>query len=119
MRAVARALFGGPEATEELIADLRAQGASEATAKAQAASLREISDLRLPARMRPFVDLLLSVAGQWRMAGGGMAAMRPVAFDLVAVDVAARWLGITRDAALMRDLQTVEHEALRAMRDKP
>lgn len=48
-----------------------------------------------------------------------MGPLQPVALDLVAVDVAARWLGITPDAALMRDLQIVEHEALGAMRTKP
>lgn len=69
--------------------------------------------------MRPLVDLVLALIGQWRMAGGGMAPLRPVGFDLVAVDVAARWLGIAPDAALMRDLQVVEQEALAAMRTKP
>lgn len=68
--------------------------------------------------MRPLIDIVLATMGQWRMGGGGLGGMRPVALDLVAVDVAARWLGIAPDAGLLRDLRMIEQEALIAMRSE-
>ena len=97
-----------------------AQGLDEASARTAASGLvDEPGALTLPETMRPLIDLVLATLGQWRMAGGGMGPLRPVALDLGAVDVAARWLGITPDAGLLRDLRVIEHEALVLMRSEP
>lgn len=66
----------------------------------------------LPADMRDIVDLAVASAGQWRMAGGGFAPLRPVALDLAAVDAAARWLGLAPSRRLLADLRVIEEEAL-------
>lgn len=78
----------------------------------------EPETLVLPDTMRPLIDLVVATMSQWRMAGGGMAPMRAVALDLVAVDIAARWLGIVIDPPMFRDLQAIEREALVAMRSE-
>ncbi|MFI0477402.1 hypothetical protein [Paracoccus jiaweipingae] len=64
------------------------------------------------------IRLTLAMVGQWRMAGGGLAPARPVAMDLNALDVAARWLGIEPSPALLRQIALIEHEALKTM-EKP
>lgn len=77
---------------------------------------QDVDAVILPASERPLIRLALATAGQWRMAGGGMAAMRPVALDMTAVDVIARWLGIAPDARLFDGLAIIEREALKLMR---
>ena len=74
--------------------------------------------LELPVSLKPAIQLALAMLGQWRMAGGGLSGMRPIAFDLNALDVAARWLGITDTPALFRQIGLIEGEALKAM-EKP
>lgn len=100
--------------------DLCAQGLDEGLARQMAADMADTpAALVLPQAMRPLIDLVIAVMGQWRMGGGGMAPLRPVALDLVAVDAAARWIGIPPTAALLRDLRVIEHEALALMRSEP
>lgn len=72
--------------------------------------------LLLPAAEIPLIRLVSHASGQWRMGSAGMAGMRPIAFDLTALDVAARWLGITPDARLLSGLSIIEREALKLMR---
>lgn len=72
--------------------------------------------LLLPASEIPLIRLVSHASGQWRMGSAGMAGMRPIAFDLTALDVAARWLGITPDARLLNGLSIIEREALNIMR---
>ncbi|MDO5648865.1 hypothetical protein [Paracoccus sp. (in: a-proteobacteria)] len=69
----------------------------------------------LPAKLRPVIRLAMAMIGQWRLAGGGMMPARPVAFDLHALDVAARWLELTPSPKLLRQMQIIEAEALRLM----
>lgn len=75
--------------------------------------------ITLPSAERPLIRLVLASAGQWRMGPAGLGGMRPIALDLVAVDVAARWLGITPDARLFDGLAIIEREALKQMRTEP
>lgn len=83
------------------------------------ASYRDETTVRLPATLRPVVQLAAVTAGQWRMIGGGMTGMRPAALDLVALDVAARWLGIDPSPSLLADMRAIEAEALKAMERDP
>lgn len=76
-------------------------------------------EILLPQSELPLIRLLLAARGQWRMAGGGMAGSFRVAFDLGAVDVAARWLGLMPSPAMLRGLSIVESEALKLMRSQP
>lgn len=71
--------------------------------------------LVLPRSLRDAINLALAMIGQWRMAGGGLAGMRPIAFDLSALDVAARWLGIAPSPGLFRQVAVIEAEGLKAM----
>lgn len=105
--------------TTELEDDLRASGADEAQIAALVGGWSARDDVHLPAAMRPLIRLVLATVGQWRMAGGGMAPLRPVALDLTAVDVAGRWLGITPGPDMLADLQVIEAEALKAMEKEP
>lgn len=68
--------------------------------------------IRLPTRERPLIRLALATVGQWRIAVGLGAAAR-LAFDMTAVDVTARWLGITPTPALFDGLSVIEREALK------
>lgn len=95
--------------------------AEDMSRKEAVASAREMMGLEadsviLPASERPLIRLILAVAGQWRMGTVGLGGMRPIAFDMVAVDVTARWLGITPDARLLEGLAIIEREALKLMR---
>jgi len=104
--------------SEDLVADLTAEGMErrEAVAAARRIMGTDTEALVLPAAERPLIRLVLAVAGQWRMGGGGMAGMRPIGLDMTAVDVTARWLGITPDARLFDGLAIIEREALKLMR---
>lgn len=77
------------------------------------------TEILLPARDQPLIRLALAVQHRWLRASAGMGASVPVALDLVAADVAARWLGITPDARLLTDLTTLEREGLKLMRTEP
>lgn len=71
--------------------------------------------LTLPASLAPVIDLTILTRDQVRLVSGfGGAAV--IGFDFVAVDVAARWLGIVIDPAMARDLQVIHDEALTVMR---
>ncbi|UFS63844.1 hypothetical protein LO749_06535 [Paracoccus denitrificans] len=100
------------------MADLMAEGMERREAVACARRMMGLDDesLTLPASERRLIRLVLAVAGQWRMGGGGLAVMRPIALDMTAVDVTARWLGIAPDARLFEGLAIVEREALKLMR---
>jgi len=76
----------------------------------------EPETLLLPLRELPLIRLALKTHGQWRMVPVGLGGAVPVALDLVAVDVAARWLGITPDARLFDGLSIMEREALKLKR---
>lgn len=76
----------------------------------------ERETLILPESDRPLIRLALASSGQWRMAGIGLGATKPVSLDLTAVDTAARWLGITPSARLLDGLAILEREALKLMR---
>ncbi len=73
--------------------------------------------VELPSSERPLIRLILASAGQWRIAPQGLGGSRPVSLDLVAVDVAARWLGISPDAHLFNGLAIIEREALKLMKE--
>lgn len=88
----------------------------EAVASARQIMGIDADGLVLPETDRALIRLVLAVSGQWRMGGGGMGPMRPIAFDMVAVDVTARWLGITPGAHLLDGLGIIEREALKLMR---
>lgn len=104
--------------------DLIAEGMTRESARAAAAKMLREDDedgdeqLCLPRSELPLIRLIMAVRHQWRLAGGGMAGSFPVAFDLPAVDVAARWLGLTPDARLMDGLSIIEAEALKLMRNQ-
>lgn len=68
--------------------------------------------IRLPARERPLIRLVLATVGQWRIVAGLGGGGR-VAFDMTAVDVVARWLGIQPSPQLFEGLSVIEREALR------
>ncbi|TRD18348.1 DUF1799 domain-containing protein [Palleronia caenipelagi] len=86
---------------------------------AMIAELHPDTPLELPALFRPAITLITALSGQWRMAGGGLGPLRPVALDLTALDVAARWLGIAPSPRLLSEIRILEAEALRQMRDRP
>lgn len=111
-------IFGRRDDTSAMEADLRAQGASDEQIAALLGDAAPVLHLDLPAALRPAIRLARALIGQWRMIGGGLAAARPVAFDLASLDVAARWLGITPSAHLLRQIQVIEGAALRAMEGK-
>lgn len=100
------------------MADLMAEGMDRREAPAAARRIMglDTADLVLPASERPLIRLVLAVAGQWRMGGGGLAGMQPIGLDMTAVDVTARWLGIIPDARLFDGLAIIEREALKLMR---
>ncbi|MFE3838889.1 hypothetical protein [Pseudogemmobacter sonorensis] len=70
----------------------------------------------LPVSERDTIRLALASAGQWRIAPYGLGGARPVALDLTAVDVAARWLGIQPSTHIFDGLAIMEREALKTMR---
>ena len=70
----------------------------------------------LPLTDRPLIRLVGAVHHRWQRVSVGLGRTVPVAFDLPAVDVAARWLGITPDARLLDGLTIIEREALKLMR---
>lgn len=72
----------------------------------------------LPAFELPLIRLVSAVHRQWRTEVIGLGQSYPVAFDLVAVDVAARWLGLKPDARLLSGLQILEREALKLKRSQ-
>lgn len=75
----------------------------------------ETGPTRLPGSMRDIVRLAGATTAQWRIAGGGMGADVPIGFDMTAVDVVARWLGIEASPRLLDDLAVIEREALELM----
>lgn len=90
---------------------------SDAVAMAKAMLGADETSLELPRSEYPLIRLVLASAGQWRIAPQGLGGARPVSLDLVAVDVAARWLGITPDARLFEGLSIIEREALKLMKE--
>lgn len=80
--------------------------------------LGERPRLTLPASLRPVIQLALATVGQWRTASADLVGTVPVALDLTALDVAARWLGLTPSPDLFDDIRTIEAEALHLMRTK-
>lgn len=107
---------------EALVGDLMAEGGlsrPDAVKTARAMMGVEEDAIVLPMSERPLIRLVLASAGQWRMGPAGLGGMRPIAIDLVAADVAARWLGITPDARLFDGLAIIEREALKLMRTDP
>lgn len=76
------------------------------------------ASITLPVSERPTIRLALAVSGQWRLAPCGLGGSRPVALDMTAVDVTARWLGITPGPHLFEGLAIIEREALKIMRSR-
>lgn len=76
----------------------------------------EADDILLPDREIGLIRIVLAVQHRWQRVPVGMGASTPVAIDLVAADVAARWLGIIPDARLLNGLTILEREALKIMR---
>lgn len=76
----------------------------------------EVGEILLPLADQPLIRLALASHNRWQRAPAGLGASVPVAFDLPAVDIAARWLGIAPDARLMNGLTILEREALKLMR---
>ncbi|MCL4065929.1 DUF1799 domain-containing protein [Pseudomonas sp. GX19020] len=70
----------------------------------------------LPVSERETIRLALASAGQWRTAPYGLGGSRPIALDLTAVDVAAKWLGIQPSAHIFDGIAIMEREALKSMR---
>lgn len=79
---------------------------------------QEAGEILLPASDRPLIRLALACHGRWQRTPVGLGQSIPTAFDLPAVDVAARWLGITPDAYLLAGLTILEREALKLMRSE-
>lgn len=69
----------------------------------------------IPASLAPLIRLFAAVATQWRVAG---MAGEPIGLDLVAVDVAARWLGLTPSPDLLDGIAVMEAAALTAIRER-
>lgn len=95
-------------------------GADRAEATRIARSMTGADDVTivLPVSERPTIQLALAVTGQWRMVPQGLGGSRPVALDMTAVDVTARWLGITPGPHLFEGLAIIEREALKTMRSR-
>lgn len=95
-------------------------GADRAEAARIARSMTGADDLTiiLPVSERPTIRLAIAVSGQWRLAPAGLGGSRPVALDMTAVDVTARWLGITPGPHLFEGLAIIEREALKTMRSR-
>ena len=79
----------------------------------------EAGEILLPAADRPLIRLAVACASRWQRVSVGLGKSVPTAFDLPAVDVAARWLGITPDARLLDGLTIREREALQRRRTEP
>lgn len=75
------------------------------------------TSLRLPALDRPLIELAAATAGRWQYVPT-LEGLKPVGFDLVAIDVVARWLGVTIDRWLHDGLRIIEAEALRLMQER-
>lgn len=82
----------------------------------QMAGEEEVGEILLPRADQPLIRLAVASHNRWQRAPVGLGGSVPVALDLPAVDVAARWLGIIPDARLMNGLTILEHEALKLMR---
>lgn len=105
--------------SDELVSDVMAEAGVDraaATAIAKAMLGEDDRTIVLPSSERATIRLALATAGQWRIAPFGLGGSRPVALDLSAVDVAARWLGIQPSAHLFDGLAILEREALKSMR---
>ncbi|WP_313352640.1 hypothetical protein [Paracoccus sp. (in: a-proteobacteria)] len=76
----------------------------------------EAGEIILPVSDHSLIRLAVACAQRWQRATVGFGRSIAVAFDLPAVDVAARWLGITPDARLLDGLTILEREALKLMR---
>lgn len=96
-----------------------AEGMDRPTAQVMARQMvgqDEPEKILLPKSERPLIRLLGAIHNRWQRAPAGLAGLVPVAFDLAAADVAARWLGIEPDARLLDGLSIIEREALKLMR---
>lgn len=102
---------------EEAAADLAALWGVpiEAAKAALAAEAPAPEALLLPEALRSAVRLFCAALGQWRTAGMSGVIL---GFDLAAVDVAARWLGLTPSPELLADLHAMEAEALAVLRSQ-
>lgn len=76
----------------------------------------ETGEILLPVSDRPLIRLAVACRSRWQLAPGGLGQSIPTAFDLPAVDVVARWMGIAPDAHLLAGLTILEREALKLMR---
>lgn len=76
----------------------------------------EADEILLPSAEHPLIRLAVACHGRWQHVTVGLGRSIAVAFDLPAIDVAARWLGITPDARLLDGLTILEREALKLMR---
>ena len=115
----AQALWGGVAVSDELVSDVMAETGAEREEAVRIARKMLGSDERiiiLPVSERDTIRLALASAGQWRMAPSGLGGARPIALDMTAVDVTARWLGIQPSAHLFDGLAIMEREALKSMR---
>lgn len=78
----------------------------------------DVGAIVLPMSDQPLIRLAIASNNRWLRASAGLGPSIPTGLDLPAVDVTARWLGITPDARLLDGLTIIEREALKLMRTK-
>lgn len=78
----------------------------------------EAKVLRLPESDRSVIRLALATVGKWRVAVHFSGKVKLLGFDLGEIDVAARWMGLTPDPALLDGIGIIERAALRVLEAK-
>lgn len=113
-------MWGGAAVSEGLIEDVMADTGVDRTEAIRIAKSMvgadTVATITLPRSEHATIRLAIATTGQWRTVSFGMAGARPVALDMTAVDVTARWLGITPSPHLFEGLAIIEREALKVMR---
>ncbi|ALF02100.1 hypothetical protein [Salipiger abyssi] len=92
-------------------------GLDKEAARSVAGEMIGVEDrtIRLPERERDTVRLALATIGKWRVATHWSGKIRLLGFDYGEIDVAARWMGIARDARLLDGIGIIERAALKVL----
>lgn len=71
--------------------------------------------IELLAELKPVIELAVACANRLSVVGGAFAQPLVMGFDLTAVEIVAKWMGIMIDQAMGEDLRTLEAHMLKLL----